>query len=481
MLDEKLKECINAIDRLETQSKSSLYLQPDETGDGSMNQNPFKNSKESQMKHLPDHLHSCAITEDREAPSNIIASNESCLENVNQDINASHSNMDGYISPESIHDKARALYLRGRALNVTSSHDPESERLLSKSVKLEPSFVEAWNELGESYWKREDVDNARICFEGALSHRENKTSLRKLSIVLRQKSSSLSAEERLRAIEAGLTKARESVQLDTSDGISWSILGNAYLAHFFSVSQNPRTLRQAMSAYRQAEKDVIAKSSPELHYNKAIALKYEEDYSGSLEGFAKAYALDPSWKSAKEQEESLMKSLIDIQNLIECKGKLKNKKFNMLVNNLGPLATSTDSSPPNKHLGPFVNSLIASKQGKGSKGYTQIDFTDLLEDTCTSSSGDSNVLKSNNEGSVILGKVICSVHSEQSVPFTFCMTDRNGYCVAVNLYNLAPGKGVIIGDSVAIAEPSFRKIDIKHKSQVTSIPYIILARYSSCA
>ena len=46
------------------------------------------------------------------------------------------------------------------------------------------------------------------------------------------------------------------------------------------------------------------------------------------------------------------------------------------------------------------------------------------------------------------------------------MTDRQGYCVAVNLYNLAPGKGVIIGDSVAIAEPNFRRIDIKHKGQV---------------
>ena len=63
---------------------------------------------------------------------------------------------------------------------------------------------------------------------------------------------------------------RDAVQLDTSDGFSWSILGNAYLAHFFSVSQNPRTLKQAMTAYKQAEKDVRAKSSPELHYNKGI-------------------------------------------------------------------------------------------------------------------------------------------------------------------------------------------------------------------
>merc|ERR1711962_242016 len=159
---------------------------------------------------------------------------------------------------------------------------------------------------------------------------------------MRQKGIS-SPEERVRNIELGLSKARDAVQLDTTDGFSWSILGNAYLAHFFSVLQNPKTLKQAMSAYKQAEKDVIAKSSPELHYNKAIALKYEEDYSGSLKGFAKAFALDPSWKSAQEQEESLMKSLLDVQHLLECKGKLKNKKFNTLVNGLTP-PSSSDSS-----------------------------------------------------------------------------------------------------------------------------------------
>merc|ERR1712018_949206 len=83
------------------------------------------------------------------------------------------------------------------------------------------------------------------------------------------------SEDKLRNIEAGLTRAREAVQLDTKDGISWSILGNAYLAHFFSVSQNPRTLKQAMSAYKQAEKDIIALNTPELHHNKGIALAFD--------------------------------------------------------------------------------------------------------------------------------------------------------------------------------------------------------------
>jgi hypothetical protein len=35
------------------------------------------------------------------------------------------------------------------------------------------------------------------------------------------------------------------------------VSGNAYFAHFFLVSQNPKTLKQAMSAYSQAR--VLAK------------------------------------------------------------------------------------------------------------------------------------------------------------------------------------------------------------------------------
>ena len=61
---------------------------------------------------------------------------------------------------------------------------------------------------------------------------------------------------------------------------------------------------------------------------------------------------------------------------------------------------------------------------------------------------------------MILGVVICSVHSEDSVPFTFIMSDSGGDCLVVTLYNLSPGKGVIIGDTVAIPEPHFTAIDL---------------------
>ena len=67
-------------------------------------------------------------------------------------------------------NKARYLLLKGKALNVLPSHNEEAHDLLSKAVKLDPRLAEAWVQLGESYWKNRDVDGAKNCFIGALSH-----------------------------------------------------------------------------------------------------------------------------------------------------------------------------------------------------------------------------------------------------------------------------------------------------------------------
>lgn len=70
----------------------------------------------------------------------------------------------------SIQGKAQVLMLTGKALNVTPDYSPKAEELLSKAVKLEPTLVEAWNQLGEVYWKKGDVAAAHTCFSGALTH-----------------------------------------------------------------------------------------------------------------------------------------------------------------------------------------------------------------------------------------------------------------------------------------------------------------------
>lgn len=66
--------------------------------------------------------------------------------------------------------RAKYYYLKGRALNVVDRFIPQAEELLSKAVKLEPKLIEAWNELGECYWKNDDIKQAKNCFAGALQH-----------------------------------------------------------------------------------------------------------------------------------------------------------------------------------------------------------------------------------------------------------------------------------------------------------------------
>lgn len=60
--------------------------------------------------------------------------------------------------------------LRGKALNVLPAYDSKAQEALSKAVKLDPKLVEAWNNLGECYWKCEDIVAAKNCFTGALNY-----------------------------------------------------------------------------------------------------------------------------------------------------------------------------------------------------------------------------------------------------------------------------------------------------------------------
>ncbi len=59
--------------------------------------------------------------------------------------------------------------LRGKALNVLPGFSQGAHDALSKAVKLDPRLVEGWIQLGESFWKKRDVEGAKNCFVGALS------------------------------------------------------------------------------------------------------------------------------------------------------------------------------------------------------------------------------------------------------------------------------------------------------------------------
>ncbi|XP_011499359.1 PREDICTED: tetratricopeptide repeat protein 5-like [Ceratosolen solmsi marchali] len=320
--------------------------------------------------------------------------------------------------------RAKYYYLKGKAFNVTDKFMPQAEELLSKAVKLEPKLIEAWNELGECYWKNDDIQQAKNCFVGALPHGKNKVSLRNLSMVLRQEIT-VSEEQKIKNVQQGIEYAKKAISLDPSDGTSWAILGNAYLSSFFTIAQNPSTLRLCMSAYKQAEKDSIAKNNPDLHYNKAMALKYQEEYKSALESLCQATLLDPTWESPNEKQCELIKYLNNVQMFINSKGSIKPKKLLQMIQALNA-----------KHLGLYKEEYTS---GNNSIKLELIHLNDLIPGI--------------NSEKIVVGKVVCWIQDSDSVPFVFCIVDEEKTCMAVTLYNLAKGKGVIIGDSVAIPEP----------------------------
>ncbi|XP_075685115.1 tetratricopeptide repeat protein 5 isoform X4 [Rhinoderma darwinii] len=278
--------------------------------------------------------------------------------------------------------KAFFLLLKGKALNVTPNYCLEAEEVLSKAVKLDPDLLEAWNQLGEVYWKKMDVTAAKTCFLGALNHCKNKVSLRNLSMVMRQQRSQ-DADEVSRNIMDSVKQAKQAVQMDTRDGTSWYILGNAYLSLFFCTGQNPKISQQALNAYVQAERvDKTASSNPDLHLNRATLCKYEENYQGAVDGFSRAAALEPSWTEPVMREEQLLDYLGRLCGLLSNKGKIRGKRLQNMLSSLSPGL-----------LGHY-----------GSSGGLQLKLLSALQ-------------PGRNPGCVVLGRVVFSLVPEERVPF----------------------------------------------------------------
>uniref|UniRef100_A0A8C5QW34 Tetratricopeptide repeat domain 5 n=1 Tax=Leptobrachium leishanense TaxID=445787 RepID=A0A8C5QW34_9ANUR len=327
-------------------------------------------------------------------------------------------------------NRAFFLMLKGKALNVTANYNMEAEELLSKAVKLDPSLVEAWNQLGEVYWKKMDVTSAKTCFLGALNHCKNKVSLRNLSMVMRQQRSQ-DADENSRNIMDSVKQAKQAVNMDPRDGTSWYILGNAYLSLFFCTGQNPKISQQALNAYLQAERvDKTASSNPDLHLNRATLCKYEETYQGALDGFSRAAALEPSWSEPVVREEQLLDYLGKLCGLINNKGKIRGKRLQNLLSTLSPTL-----------LGHY-----------GGSGGLQLKSLGALQ-------------PGKNAGCVVLGRVVFSLMPEERVPFTFGLVDAEGSCYAIMVYNMVESWGVLVTDSVTIPEPHLKQHNIQHKGQ----------------
>jgi hypothetical protein len=80
----------------------------------------------------------------------------------------------------------------------------------------------------------------------------NKEALRSMAMIIRHQSPDNPV--RKEQIEESLELVKRAIAVDTSDGSTWTVLGNTYLSLFFNVSLSPDVLRKAMSAYSKVAK-----------------------------------------------------------------------------------------------------------------------------------------------------------------------------------------------------------------------------------
>jgi tetratricopeptide (TPR) repeat protein len=286
----------------------------------------------------------------------------------------------------------------------------------------------------------------RNCFEQSINIKRDKYNLRGMAMVTRQLIQNKSDNIK-QLLDDSISYAKEALNLDIKDKMSWYILGNCYNAKFFSPFGQPNILKQALSAYNLALKDSeneseVSTFQVDLYVNKSMVCMYEEDWQSVLTCLSKALELDPHMSDVTENLRGILEYLTNLTNLVSTKGKLKPKKFQTLIG-------SIKKSDEIYHWGNETTSNLSNS---------------YLND-----------LKSGlNDQKFIIGKVICgmpmkSIENFDILSFTCCIADRNGDCCVLSIFNLAKGQGLAVNDTVLIPEPWFESYDINYDPNDTLI------------
>ena len=229
--------------------------------------------------------------------------------------------------------RAQLFFYKGRALAVQDTYDKAAEDYLTKSVKLDPTNFEAWNWLGEIFYLKKDYAQSKRCFEGSMQYSgETPEALRKLSMVMRFLGEQ---EERKQNVRESVEIAKKAVSLSMRDGQSWYILGNAHLTNFFVNNPSSEELNRALKSYTQAEK-FLPYDDPDLHFNRATALKYFENYQEAVWEFQKAHALD-STLQADSEVSKISERVQLVSACIAAKCNIKKKTLSNIVRSIPEL------------------------------------------------------------------------------------------------------------------------------------------------
>lgn len=225
----------------------------------------------------------------------------------------------------------RKSVLKAKLMTILPTYNDKARELLEKVVKRDPTDFEAWNLLGEQYWRNGKIQMARQCFEGSLSKRANSRSLRSLSMILRAMPEK-DQKAKMANVKQSFQKAKQAVDLDDSNGLNWYVLSNAYLTLFVNSTgvMKRELIKKAYAGYERAEK-LGENYNPDLHYNRAQLHLYDEQWQAAHESLTLAAKYDPEWSLPKDRIKNIENFCEQVITCCINRGKLSQKRLTKLM------------------------------------------------------------------------------------------------------------------------------------------------------
>lgn len=296
--------------------------------------------------------------------------------------------------------KALLLAEGGKMYNVLEDYNETAEKMLSKSVRMNPKNADAWHELGLCVMKRRDLEFAQSCFKIALGISKTAPILTSLAVAMRlvalEHPEPAQAEIRTKAMELII----EARRLDSAYGPANIAFATGLFYCFFSTAKvELKFLDKVIENYKKALECELSRTDPQVYINMATCLKFMEKYDEALAVLQKAVEYDPRNElETREKLASFVSYLSKFTDAIQKKGKMKAKRMQEMINELK----------------------------KSSDGFR--------------------------------AKIIGNIGHDETIPVALVGVDAAGEVYGITIYNCLSSFGFVIGDTVTIAKPDFREI-----------------------
>ena len=223
-----------------------------------------------------------------------------------------------------------------------------------------------------------------------------------------------------------MEEAKQAVGLDISDGHSWYVLGNAYLALYFTdVAAGLGVLQKSLKAYQNAERNG-APEEADLCYNRGTVCRYLNRYQDALDSFKEAQVLDANLPCAS-QIRGLVHTLSQLTTLTQAKCHLKPRKIATLA------------------------SAIAEACAGLGRGRAAARTVESLEE-------------GTNRGAALNCKILQSLSDQSDVPLYFVAIDSAGACFALMVFGLKHS-AIKQNAVLTLLDPVLHSVAVRHEGK----------------